>query len=119
LRVTGELLEILRHARRSLVPGFRVARIDQNQGAHLEADERRDRLAGRRGQTHRRDGPGRDLSIDRDEIADRVEAQVPHHGQYHDDEQRDDEGLGRQPRAGQLDYFEQGSSRCAGSGAGK
>src|SRR6267142_2300537 len=65
----------------------------------LAPDERRDRLAGGRGQADGRNGAGRDLSIDRHEIADGVEAQVPDDRQDRDDEQRDEEGLPRQPHA--------------------
>ena len=99
LHVAGEVLEILGDTHRPLVPRRRVAGIAQHQRAHLEPDERRDRLTGGRGQADRGNGAGRDLSIDGHEIADGVEAQEPDDRQHHDDEQRDQERLRGQPRA--------------------
>ena len=99
LHGSGEPLEILGHPHRPLGPGRRVAGVGQHQRAHLEPDERRDRLAGGRGQADRGNGVGRDLSIDGHEVSDGVEAQEPDDCQHRDDEQRHEEGLRRQRRA--------------------
>src|SRR5262249_39385305 len=95
----GEAREIVSDAHRPLVPRGRVAGIGQHQRAHLEPDERRDRLARRGGEADRRDGVSRDLAIDAHEVSDGAEAQEADDRQGRDDEQRDEEWLRRQPRA--------------------
>ena len=87
LRVPGEAFEILGDARGTLVPRRRVAGIAQHQRTHLEPDERRDRLARGRGEADRGNRAGRDLAVDRDEIADGVKAQVADDRQHDDHEQ--------------------------------
>src|SRR5439155_1539714 len=66
-RVLGEAPEILGDLSGPLGPRPRVARVAQHERARLEPGERRDRLAGGRGEAERGDGLGRDLAIDEDE----------------------------------------------------
>jgi hypothetical protein len=87
LRILREALEILGDAVRPLVPRRRVAGIAHDHRPLLELDERRDRLAGGRGQTDGGNGAGRDLAVDGDEIADGVKAQIADHRQHDDHEQ--------------------------------
>src|SRR3989442_1353891 len=86
-RVRGEAPEIPGDLSRPLGPRPRVARVAQHERARLEPRERRDRLAGGRGEAERGDGLGRDLAIDEDETIHGKEAQNTD-AREHDDHQR-------------------------------
>src|SRR2546425_380886 len=86
-RVLGEAPEIPGDLSRPLGPRPRVARVAQHERARLEPRERRDRLAGGRGEAERGDGLGRDLAIDEDETIHGKEAQNTD-AREHDDHQR-------------------------------
>src|SRR5947208_584756 len=86
-RVLGEAPEILGDLSRPLGPRPRVARVAQHERARLEPRERRDRLAGGRGEAERGDGLGRDLAIDEDETIHGKEAHNAD-AREHDDHQR-------------------------------
>src|SRR5207247_215566 len=86
-RVLGEAPEILGDLSGPLGPRPRVARVAQHERARLEPSERRDRLAGGRGEAERGDGLGRDLAIDEDETIHGKEAQNTDACE-HDDHQR-------------------------------
>ncbi len=87
VRVLGEADEILRNPRRSLGPRRHVARVAQHRGARLEPHERRHRLAGGRGEAQRRNGAGRDLTVDGHETIHREEAETTD-AREHDDHER-------------------------------
>ena len=99
LRVLGEALEILGDVLRSLGPRRRVARIAQHHRARLEPHERRDPLAGGRGQTQRGHRAGRDLLIDGHETVHREQAQDADAGEHDDHECRSQKDFGPEPHA--------------------
>ncbi len=97
LDVLGEAPQVVGDPVRPLGPRRDVARIAQHGRPGLETHERRDGFAGGGGQAHRRDGSGRDLPVDRNQIADGVEAQNADGRENKDDEERDQEGFRGQP----------------------
>ena len=98
-RVFPQADETHPQALRPLVPGPNEARVVENQEPGLETNQGGYRIASRRRQAQRGDGPGGDLTVDGGETADGAEAQHADHAEHHDDHRRRQKYLRGEPHS--------------------